>query len=257
MKDGRINKRTRAYRLLCCLFIFHLFILHPVSSHAANVKVYFSSGTGFFISSDGYLLTNLHVVNNCQKLAVAGPSVRPPLPAQIIARDPDHDLALLKVNVMGVDHAKFNSEKRPPQAGDRVVVVGYPGDAGINGRTVTREAKIVATAGPKGEEKWIQLDDVLEEGNSGGPLLDTAGNVVGIVAAKAVIYTYLKDRPQEGTTTHSGMAVSLKTIETFLGIQRMQFRSSDSGIYLSASRITDMTERYLVNVRCEYKTEVR
>ncbi len=226
-----------------------------VPAHAATLKMYVSSGTGFFVTPDGYLLTNLHVVKFCEKLSVIGAvSERE---ATIVARDAAHDLALLKVDAFGVDYAKFSTVKAPLAEGDRVLVVGYPGEAMKTGVTVTREAKIVATSGPKGEEKWMQLDDVVEEGNSGGPLLDTTGNVVGVVAAKAIIYTYLKDAPHEGTTRHSGMAVSLKAVKDFLDLQRIYYHTSDTSIYLASDRITDNAHRFVVNVRCQYRTELR
>ncbi len=229
--------------------------LMPAPAGASETRIFLSSGTGFFITGDGYLMTSLHVVKNCQKLTVRGAvSERN---AEIVARDADHDLALLKVNVQGVDTANFSTVKEALAVGDRVIVVGYPGEAATTGITVTKEAQVVATSGPRGEGKWIQLDDVLEQGNSGGPLMDSAGNVIGIVAAKAIIYTYLKDAPEEGTTSHSGMAVSIGTVREFLDDQRIYYREADSGVYNSTDRLTDNAHRFLVNVRCQFKTETR
>jgi serine protease Do len=225
------------------------------AAFASQVKIYISSGTGFLVSRDGYIVTNLHVVNYCQRITVAG--ALPVHEAKVVARDSDNDLALLKVETMGAEVGQFSSFREPLNIKDRVLIVGYPGQAAVTRNTVTRETEILNTTGPRGEEKWIQLGDVIEQGNSGGPLLDTAGNVVGVVSAKVLTYTYREDAPQDGVSRQFGVAIAVPVVEEFLDNQHVRYRTSDAGDYLSADRITDNARRFVVNVRCEYKTELR
>ncbi len=214
-----------------------------------------TSGTGFFVSQGGHIVTNKHVVKNCTNLLVSG-AVKEQS-AKLVGRDADKDLALLKIDSTPSYVAALRSESQPLELGERVVIVGYPGEAAKAGNTVTREAEVLNPTGPRGEKQWVEVSDVIEQGNSGGPLLDTSGNVVGIVTAKATIYTYNSDAPDDGVTRNSGMAISLSALREFLDNYRVYYREEDSGNNLSASSVTDMAERFVVNVRCAYRTEVR
>jgi S1-C subfamily serine protease len=221
---------------------------------AAQYKVYIYSGTGFFVDRDGHILTNLHVVSNdCKHIVVTG--AVPEQQVKLIASDSEHDLALLKSDSTPPEVASLRGERRAVQAGDHVTVIGYPGKAYETGDAVTREAHIDKMTGPGGEEKWMQLSDVVNQGNSGGPVLDDAGNVVGVVMAKAEIYSYRTDDPQNGVHSKQGIAINLPVVERFLADNRVNYSMSDADSYLSSDRVSDLAHRFLVNVRCEYKTE--
>lgn len=224
-------------------------------SEARTVKVFMSSGTGFFVSQNGHVVTNKHVVNNCQNIVVSGAVQEQQ--AKIIGRDYEQDLALLKIDTTPPYIAYLRPESQALEKGEGVVIVGYPGESARAGNTVTREAEVLNITGPKGEKQWVEVSDVIAQGNSGGPLLDTSGNVVGVVTAKATIYTYESDRPHDGVTRNSGIAISLPTLKEFLDSYRVYYREEGSSNNLSADRITDMANRFVVNVRCAYKTEVR
>ncbi len=226
------------------------------AAHAKVIKIFISSGTGFVVSRDGHIVTNKHVVSYCQRIMVTGSSVSL-REAKVIARDKTQDLALLQMDGGTSDVGVLRSQDQPVQAGDRVVIVGYPGESAQEGVTVTREAEVTNPAGPQGEDKWLELSDVIEQGNSGGPLLDASGNVVGVVTAKATIYSFNREDPHNGTTRNSGIAINLKALREFLDMHRVYYREEESGSDLSAHRVTDLAHRFTVNVRCEYKTEVR
>ncbi|AWN54599.1 Do family serine endopeptidase [Methylobacterium sp. 17Sr1-1] len=141
-----------------------------------------AQGSGFFISADGYVVTNNHVVNNAKTVEVTLDDGRT-LPAKIIGTDPKTDLALLKVT----DGAPFPYVKLAhgaPQVGDWVVAIGNP--FGLGG-TVT--AGIVSArgrdigAGPY--DDFLQIDAPINKGNSGGPTFNVSGEVVGVNTAIA------------------------------------------------------------------------
>ncbi len=210
----------------------------------------YSSGTGFFVRKDGLLLTNNHVVQHCKEITVYG--AVPETPAKVVAVDALYDLALVKTDALPLSVASFNSEKQPLSPRDRVVVVGYPGQSWQTGQTVTREATILQTRGPRGEEKWLEFSDSLAGGNSGGPLLDNAGNVVGVVTAKG----HLISPPEEGEDNerveHFDLAISLPVIRGFLKEHKVKYQNADSGIYNATDAITDSAHMFVVNVRCRW-----
>jgi serine protease Do len=141
-----------------------------------------SQGSGFFISADGYVVTNNHVVDNAGSVAIVMDDGRT-LGATVIGTDPKTDLALLKVNEGGdFPYVRLATEK--PRIGDWVVAIGNP--FGLGG-TVT--AGIVSAhgrnigAGPY--DDFLQIDAAVNRGNSGGPTFNLKGEVVGVNTAIA------------------------------------------------------------------------
>lgn len=139
-----------------------------------------SFGSGFIISSDGYVLTNNHVIDQADKVTVRL-SDRREVEAKVIGTDPRTDLALLKVNEGGsFPFVQLATAK--PRIGDWVLAVGNP--FGLGG-TVT--AGIVSArnrdinAGPY--DDFLQIDAAINRGNSGGPVFDESGKVIGINTA--------------------------------------------------------------------------
>jgi len=145
-----------------------------------------SLGSGFIISADGYIVTNNHVVAPGNRNAVVE-SITVTLPdrkeyeAKLIGRDAASDLALLKINATGLPFVNFG-DSTSARVGDWVVAIGNP--FGLGG-TVT--AGIVSAvhrntgAGPY--DRYIQTDAAINFGNSGGPMFDLNGNVIGINSA--------------------------------------------------------------------------
>jgi serine protease Do len=136
-------------------------------------------GSGFFISADGYAVTNNHVVQNAQNVTVTTDDGRT-FDAKVIGTDPRTDLALIKVE--GNDFPFVKLADGSPRIGDWVLAVGNP--FGLGG-TVT--AGIVSArgrdigAGPY--DDFIQIDAPVNKGNSGGPTFDVDGNVIGVNTA--------------------------------------------------------------------------
>ena len=242
-------------RQFAASFVFVFIVFSFFSAYSQNVKMFVNSGTGFVVSRSGHILTNLHVVDFCERITVRG-AVTPRV-ANVVGRDVNHDLALLKINPTGSKLGSFRDVSLPVKEGERAVIVGYPGQAGMSGKTVTREAEIISTTGPKGEDTWIQLSDLVEQGNSGGPLMDAYGNVIGVIAAKAVIYSYKQSNPKNGTYRKLGIAIAAPVVEQFLKRYRVPYYHSKVDQPLSSSQLTAKAERFVVNVHCESSTEVR
>jgi serine protease Do len=136
-------------------------------------------GSGFFISPDGYAVTNNHVVDHAKTVQVTAEDGNK-YTAKVIGTDPKTDLALIKVQGK-TDFAYVNFENGAPRVGDWVVAVGNP--YGLGG-TVT--AGIISAQGRNigsGAYDYLQIDAPINKGNSGGPTFDMNGNVIGINTA--------------------------------------------------------------------------
>jgi serine protease Do len=141
-----------------------------------------ASGSGFFISRDGYIVTNNHVVENAATITVKTNDDRE-LKAKLVGRDPATDLAVIKVDGGSFPYVSFE-DKGKPRVGDWVIAVGNP--FGLGG---TATAGIVSALSRPSEGPYVdymQIDAPINRGNSGGPSFDMNGRVVGVNSA---IYT--------------------------------------------------------------------
>lgn len=131
-------------------------------------------GSGFLISSDGYMLTNYHVVGDAAEVRVElgdGDA----LIGQVVRRDPRRDIALVKLPIDGAAALPLNLST--PAVGSDIYAIGAPLETALTD-TVTRG--IVSAIRDSGGLRFIQGDVDVQPGNSGGPLTDPSGNVVGV-----------------------------------------------------------------------------
>jgi serine protease Do len=138
------------------------------------------AGSGFFISPDGFAVTNNHVVDHARSVQVTtddGATYK----AKVIGTDPKTDLALIKVDGKS-SFAYVNFEDHAPRVGDWVVAVGNPFGLGgtVTAGIVSAQGRDIGS-GPY--DNYIQIDAPINKGNSGGPAFDINGNVIGVNTA--------------------------------------------------------------------------
>ena len=138
-----------------------------------------SSGTGFFVSRAGHLLTNSHVVRDCAAIEVNGPNGL--VAARLVAQDKTNDLALLKTDITPVKVAAFRTGVR---LGEAVAVFGYPLSGMLSTSGNFTLGNVTALTGLGDDSRYFQISAPVQPGNSGGPLVDANGNLIGVVSAK-------------------------------------------------------------------------
>jgi hypothetical protein len=139
-----------------------------------------SSGTGFFITEDGYLITNEHVAGNGAQVRLVTQAGF--LAAKVVKVDAANDLALLKVE--GKFAALPVASSRAVNMGSTVATVGFP-NIGLQGfAPKLAKGEIAALSGAQDDSRYFQISVPVQPGNSGGGLVDERGNVVGVVSAK-------------------------------------------------------------------------
>jgi len=151
-----------------------------IPQNAPSAPVH-GAGSGFFISSDGYVVTNNHVVDGATKITVHTADDRT-LKARVVGRDQATDLAVLKVDAANLPFVSFE-DRAKPRVGDWVVAVGNPYNLGG-----TATAGIVSALGRRNVSgssyvDFMQIDAPINRGNSGGPTFDLYGRVVGVNTA--------------------------------------------------------------------------
>jgi S1-C subfamily serine protease len=172
--------------------LWFLAALFVPALHAADVL--YSTGTGFEVSDSGHFLTNHHVVTGCKDIHLKHGGLVDE--ASILADDAAHDLALLvdsrrvldrmnfrRLLKRGIPYARFRDDTAFLALGESVMAVGYPLQdvlAGINATT----GIVSSTSGPGGTPERFQITAPIQPGNSGGPVLDDRGRVIGVVVAQ-------------------------------------------------------------------------
>ena len=143
-------------------------------------KPKFSSGTGFFVNTEGVIATNAHVVEDCDEIRVKTPDGTIDS-ARLLNRDSANDLALLKTDIASKKAARVRIGVR---LGEGIAAFGYPHADMLSTSGNFTLGNVTALTGMSDDSRYFQISAPVQSGNSGGPLLDTSGNVVGVVSAK-------------------------------------------------------------------------
>jgi len=136
------------------------------------------AGTGFFVSEHGWILTNEHVVSGCKQI-----QTRDGRTASLVTWDEKIDLALLSVRGESPAVARFRLQP-VPRVGDSVVAFGFPLQGILSSGGNLTTGTIAAETGIGDDPRCFQISAPVQPGSSGSPLLDTSGDVVGVVEAK-------------------------------------------------------------------------
>jgi S1-C subfamily serine protease len=141
----------------------------------------FASGTGFVVA-EGKLLTNRHVIAECGRV-VARDAIGVPLPARVVAADRERDLALLNVT-KSIGPPLVFRDAPPVRRGEYVITYGFPLSGLLSSGPSLTTGNISALAGLRDNPANFQISAAVQPGNSGGPLFDSRGNVIGVVVSK-------------------------------------------------------------------------
>ena len=135
-----------------------------------------SLGTGFIVHPDGYIVTNYHVIQSNEKDISVLDFERKPHNATLVGKDEERDLALLKIDGKFVPIELQDSDK--VEVGEKVIAIGNP--LGLSFSVTEGIVSGLKRPGPNGHDEYVQTDVPLNPGNSGGPLIDKEGKIVGI-----------------------------------------------------------------------------
>ncbi|KAA9331379.1 trypsin-like peptidase domain-containing protein [Hymenobacter busanensis] len=139
------------------------------------------SGTGFALTADGYVVTSYHVIQGADSLLIESRD-RQRYRAEPVFTDVAHDLAILRVNqkgFAGFGRLPYTVKRREADLGERVYTLGYPRED-----LVFNDGSLSARSGFEGDTGFYQISIPVNPGNSGGPVLDDRGNLIGVISGR-------------------------------------------------------------------------
>lgn len=152
-------------------------VVSVVRKSVVGIATDVGTGSGMIVEDNGYILTNAHVIDNTERITVYLDDHKPYV-AEIVGIDLVRDIALLKVDETGLEPIAFAAAYRMAE-GEEVIALGYP-HSELTNLTVTRGIISAFRPNLEADVDYIQTDAQLNHGNSGGPLIDRKGNVVGM-----------------------------------------------------------------------------
>ena len=204
-----------------------------------------SSGSGFFVSHDGDLITNNHVIEGCRELRVARDDKSNT--ARVVGTDPAADLAVLRVPDIAGDVASFRTELEKP--GEPVIVAGYPLQGLLTSKASVTTGIISALAGPKEDKNLMQITAPVQPGNSGGPLVDGRGAVIGIIVSK--LNSLRVARATGSLPENINFAVKADLVRSLLDKNGIKYDTSPSTLeQLTTPEIAEKVFKFTAMVQC-------
>jgi len=206
-----------------------------------------TSGTGFVVSRQGYVLTNNHVVQGCASLKVSGEGVLSETP-QVVATDSENDLALLKLSTSPKATMTFRAEQEV-KPGDSIVTVGYPLIGLLASQQAITTGVVSRLAGIANDIRFLEITAPVQPGSSGGPVLDQSGNVIGLVVGKLDAIKIAKatgDIPQ-----NVNFAIKSSVLRTFLQSHSIVCQNASSKKKMETAEIGERARLFVVLVECQ------
>jgi hypothetical protein len=201
-----------------------------------------STGTGFYVSSDGYIVTAGHVVKDCTEMRSANVSLK------VVAADYQSDLAVLQASAKPAAFLKLRGNRGPRQ-GEAVVAIGFPLAGLLGTDQIVTSGIISALAGIGNDRRDIHISAPVQPGNSGGPVVGEDGALVGVLHSKlddAKIVELIGQVPQ-----NVNFAVSAGTLQSFLNANQVPYVLAEGrGAKKTTADIAAEATHYTVLLEC-------
>lgn len=205
-----------------------------------------SQGTGFVINQDGYIVTNSHVVANYNQCSYL-PENQSRATAKIVRRDREMDLALLKADRSFKKFARLSN--KDSGKGQEVLAIGYPIQSYLASQQILTSGLISATAGLDNNSVHVQHTASIQPGNSGGPLFNYSGSIVGVNVSTI---NYKKLLTEKNILVQNiNFAIKSSSLKQFLDSAGVKYSTSISGSVLKPEVIAKDSEDFILKIECQ------
>jgi S1-C subfamily serine protease len=210
------------------------------------------NGTGFVVSTAGHIVTNNHVIDGCVGDVHGNLTGEGATTLRLVSRDETNDLALLQASKTLKDIATIRSTAI--RSGDSIIAIGYPYHGLLTSDFTVSTGIVNSLSGLLNDTRYLQISAPIQPGNSGGPLLDTSGNVVGVVAAKINALKFAKatgDIPE-----NINFAIKTGALRDFLDNSVVPYQTAEPSAELKTTQIASNARAYTMLVSCSAKEDM-
>jgi S1-C subfamily serine protease len=223
----------------------------PDSMPGKPDKLLDQTGTGFLVSTNGHLVTNAHVVQGCVGDIQGNLSGEAPAKLRLVSSDETNDLALLQVPGTFKDIAKIRD--KAIQSGDSIVAIGYPFHGLLTSDFTVTTGIVSSLSGIMNDTRFLQISAAIQPGNSGGPLLASSGDVVGVVAAKLNAFKFA--RATGNIPENINFAIKTGALRDFLDNSVVPYQISDAKAELKTADIARNARTFTLLISCKAKAK--
>ena len=202
-----------------------------------------TSGSGFYVTRSGHILTNAHAVEQCREITVFPSGV-----AEVVARDRESDLALLLIDSDEATVPAVFREGRGIRTGASVIVVGYPLQGLVSSGPNITDGIVSATAGLRNDRRMFQMTAPIQPGSSGGPVLDATGSVVGV--ATATLNAIAVARATGSIPQNVNFAINAGTVRAFLDAEQVPYETAAPDRTLATEIVAARAQAFSVRIEC-------
>lgn len=223
----------------------------PSPPPAKSVKTIQQNGTGFLVSTNGHIITNYHVIDGCVGDISASLAGQAPSVLRTVSTDETNDLALLQSSKTFDDVAVIRASTIRP--GDAIIAIGYPLHGLLTSDFTVTSGIVSSLSGLLNDTRYLQISAEVQTGNSGGPLLDTSGEVVGVVSSKLNALKVVKatgDLPQ-----NINFAIKTGAMRDFLDNSVVPYKTAEPKSELKTAEIARQARAYTMLISCTAKQE--
>jgi S1-C subfamily serine protease len=217
----------------------------PGSSPQKPPRTVDKTGTGFVISVNGHVVTNQHVVDGCGDI-LGNLSGEAPVKLRLVSSDETNDLALLQAPTPFKDVATIRD--KPIHSGDSVIAIGYPYHGLLTSDFTVTTGIVSSLGGVLNDTRYLQISAAVQPGNSGGPLLDSGGEVVGMVAAKLNALKFA--RATGNIPENINFAIKTGMLRDFLDNSVVPYQTADSKNELKTSDVARNARAFTLLISC-------
>lgn len=218
----------------------------PNRSPSTSTKTGPRTGTGFIVSTGGHVITNYHVIDGCVGDINANLAGQPSSVLRIVSTDEVNDLALLQAPKAFDDVAVIRATAIHP--GDAIIAIGYPFHGLLTSDFTVTSGIVSSLSGLLNDTRYLQISAEVQTGNSGGPLLDTSGDVVGVVSSKLNALKVVKatgDMPQ-----NINFAIKTGAMRDFLDNSAVVYKTAEPKLDLKTAEIARAARAYTMLISC-------
>jgi len=220
----------------------------PASKPGRGAKDSSGFGTGFVVSASGHIVTNYHVIDGCSELKgnLTGEAA---MVLRVVSSDANNDLALLQPSTTATFKDFARIRDRSFHSGDSVVAIGFPYHGLLTSDFTVTTGIVSSLSGMRNDTRFLQISAPVQPGNSGGPLFDTSGQIVGVVTGKIPglrIAAITGDIPE-----NINFAIKTGALRDFLDNSVVPYQTAEPKGELKTPEIAGNARAYTMLISCK------